>query len=669
MKKFLAVLLAVAMMLSSIPMMASAATVAHWQVSGLDGTQTRAKAYLSGVNSGDIISFFVKFATSNGGEESVDMYVRKSSDRAIYFGGSYDANGTYTGKAVYSGNAIMTYGVPCADGWYYIECMAMTTATHDFFVDGDDTYFITSAEFADIRINGTAIDASQITGVEAAESIDAPEIQGEIPAFPEPPAAAATINSASISASESLAFNFYPEFDYVDDIEDTSAEFVLADNSVVTAPLTYEIVGDTSDDNKFARVTKYQNITEPASDYDDAITVFSVGISLVPGETISFDYKPVNDGIGTDSDSIEIRPTISGSAKKAWQLKFGYGKGISLSTDATLDLGYLPTDYTNVDLGNGWYRVSFTVGAATTTGTSEGETATGNDSNNVWMRIYGADAGKVDYAIDNFTVGNSVCTFSDDSSIASGAPAEKPNYTFNYDNGGTFTMNRKEGKFWGITIEGNFTSTPVFTLAGITPQMINDQITCNVMYNNEIIGTKTASVADYLNALKTAEPDYAELADALLVYGGAAQVYTKYNTDNLAAEFTAASIASPAGPYVSNGSEDYKVKSAALHYSDTVSVVFKLVLADTSDVVVYVNGLAVEPELVSGNVYKVSTAPIMFSGLLNGQTVEIEVGGQTISSATYYGVDSAAFKFGNDNDAYGHLVNALYNVAKIAAAL
>ncbi len=645
MKKFLAVLLAVAMMLSCIPMMASAATVPVWDLA--DGGTTRLKANVSGLVAGDIITFFVRAETIEG----TSLYLRiEGQGKAVYADGS----------EVYSGKHITDKGVATDSDWYYIEAKATVAGTHDLFVDGVTNAW---AQIADVKINGVAVSDDQITLATKNETaIEAPTITGTITPWPVP---TATIDTASISLAESLAFKFYPSFEHVDDIEATSAQFVFADGTTKDVAFGYEVTGG-GDDNTFARVNKYA-LVGGTSTYDDEMIAVLLGVNLVPGETISFDYKPLS----YELDECEIRPCVGTSAQKNWRLYFEYGEDASLESDATKDLGYLPTDIANTDLGNGWYRLSFTVGAATTTGTSAGDTATTIASDKLWVRFYGKSVGKIDFALDNLTVGDSICTFPE-GCVVSGQAAEKPSYTYKFDDSNdTFTFARKEGKFFSADVVGSTISTPCFVLEGITPQMINDEITCNVIYNDEVIGSKTTSVAAYLNSLAAEEPDYADLANQLLVYGGAAQVYTKYNTANLAAEYVAFDLASPAAPDLAGNSDagsDYRVKSAALHYSDAVSVIFKLTLADT-DCTVKINGEAADLTDLGNGVYSVSTGALKFSELKDAQTVSIEVGGNVVASVTYYGAASAAYKFGNDNNAYGHLVNALYGVATLAGAL
>jgi hypothetical protein len=60
-----------------------------------------------------------------------------------------------------------------------------------------------------------------------------------------------------------------------------------------------------------------------------------------------------------------------------------------------------------------------------------------------------------------------------------------------------------------------------------------DEIAYSVKKNGTEVKAGTTSIAQYLTDLKTKAPAYAELADALLVYGASAQKYFNYETDNL----------------------------------------------------------------------------------------------------------------------------------------
>ncbi len=171
MKKFIAALFVVAMVFSMCSM-AFAASVNCYDMTTGDHENTRTKLTVDGVKAGDTISFYVKFTSEDTAGEGLSMYCRADGTCATYA----------DGEEVYSGQHISKYGVPCNDGWFYIECTATADGTHDIHVDGADKIVVSAAQIAGLKINGVEVAASAVGASTGSSTIEEPVKSAEAPA-------------------------------------------------------------------------------------------------------------------------------------------------------------------------------------------------------------------------------------------------------------------------------------------------------------------------------------------------------------------------------------------------------------------------------------------------------------------------------------------------------
>ncbi len=208
----------------------------------------------------------------------------------------------------------------------------------------------------------------------------------------------------------------------------------------------------------------------------------------------------------------------------------------------------------------------------------------------------------------------------------------------------------------------------------LTPRELMDEITLKC--GDDVLGTYTFA---YYLELVAADPNYTEIANAALNYGTATQVYTGWNTDNLAKADYAAGLTEAV-----TGTQDYWIDAqdtAAQLYSAYISfdskIVVNVTVKDWTDktYTVYQNyGETNEADItanvqVNGTDAVISTNGILAGELLNDFSVTIDDG--TNYATVYYNLlDYILFVEANSADAnLKTLVRALYAYAEAAANL
>ncbi len=161
MKKFIAALLAVVMVVSVASFAFAESTTAY--VMQLRSGDDRARVWItSAVDTDDVISFWVKPVGVDGNEAvDADMYARiDSSSNVAYY---LDAEGNLTENDVYSGSHIAANAIKkTADGWYYIECVPSVASTDGYELSVDATNVaggkLGTCLIADVKVNGEAVE-------------------------------------------------------------------------------------------------------------------------------------------------------------------------------------------------------------------------------------------------------------------------------------------------------------------------------------------------------------------------------------------------------------------------------------------------------------------------------------------------------------------------------
>lgn len=238
-----------------------------------------------------------------------------------------------------------------------------------------------------------------------------------------------------------------------------------------------------------------------------------------------------------------------------------------------------------------------------------------------------------------------------------------------------FTMNGVETT---VSAEAEkYNGLYVFTLGGIAPQCMGDEIVAELIYEGTAALTKTYSVKQNLIDLlaDVANADDNELKTLIyntLAYGAEAQKYTGYKTDalvNAGYEALATQNAQPADAHVLSALKDgatASFKSAAVEFGDVNKIIVKINATDVANVTLKVGETALTLTKVSDGVYAATTDAISALNLGAKVGFNLYVGEDLVQTLTYSVNDYASRKW--DDAEMGALVKALYNYG-VAARL
>ncbi len=215
-----------------------------------------------------------------------------------------------------------------------------------------------------------------------------------------------------------------------------------------------------------------------------------------------------------------------------------------------------------------------------------------------------------------------------------------------------------------------------FSYMGINPQCMADTIKAELICDGKVLATKedycvkaycdsqiTAGDLEYtkqqLKAFKTLIAD-------MLVYGGAAQEYKGYNTENLAnaSEWIkdfASKFAEPVGVKKVTGNEDEnnRVKSVGLNMANVIKIYFKFFAE--KDSTVKLNGEIVDISTLKtdNGAYVLYTEDIKATGFDDVYTLTIENDNGTLSTVDYN--VNAYIATMHDEPEIANITEALYN--------
>lgn len=216
-----------------------------------------------------------------------------------------------------------------------------------------------------------------------------------------------------------------------------------------------------------------------------------------------------------------------------------------------------------------------------------------------------------------------------------------------------------------VTFDGETVTYPVAALtagedgtyrvtANVAAAQMNDDITVQVVNGDNIVVDKTYTICQYINTIlgDSYMEKYHEVAKELLNYGGAAQVYFEYNTDNLVNEGLDG---------VGANDVPEKAETEMVITGEAEGISFygaSLVLENKVAVRFYFTGSGedIEGAVTVGNMFYVEKADIMPQDL--DEAVTVEVAGLTVSySPMNYMVRMSAKGSAN----LKALLKALYN--------
>ncbi len=248
----------------------------------------------------------------------------------------------------------------------------------------------------------------------------------------------------------------------------------------------------------------------------------------------------------------------------------------------------------------------------------------------------------------------------------------------------TFSINGYTQTVNGVT-EGDRVK---FVFDGIAPQWMGDTITAVLSINGTVIQTADYSVIRYLEKLmgtpatelgmseEQYDAMYALVGD-LVVYGGAAQVFTGHNTDALVSEGMTGTefqtIQSTDAQKTDEGGEGGITFTAATVFFDSVNaLMFKFTAADLSDVTFTVkvnDGTESEISYVDNGdgTYTIATDGILAQQFDDIYTVTAYRNGEKAATLTY-SVKSYVYAKQTDDGHMAALAKALYNYGIAAKA-
>lgn len=214
------------------------------------------------------------------------------------------------------------------------------------------------------------------------------------------------------------------------------------------------------------------------------------------------------------------------------------------------------------------------------------------------------------------------------------------------------------------TVEGVTSTDDVFTINGIAPHQMGDTVTATLYKNGEAVHTIEYSIATYLNSVISGAQFTANdkaLAEALLIYGAAAQKHQNYNTGALVTTDTPTVDEADKPESIlkqyqeSKNIDGVSFTSVGVNF-DYVNRLYITLTAADKNVTVKVNGK--DAEIVDGRVLTDAIAPADFD---ETYTFELYVDGVLYQTVEYSVNSYINAKWDTD------LAKALYNYAAAVA--
>ncbi len=223
-----------------------------------------------------------------------------------------------------------------------------------------------------------------------------------------------------------------------------------------------------------------------------------------------------------------------------------------------------------------------------------------------------------------------------------------------------------------------------FVFDGVAPQWIGDTITAELIVDGAVMATKEYSVKEYLDALKAktaeelgfSEAKYAAmitLVNDLLVYGGAAQVYTGHEGALVSEGVTGSTFTNIGATDAGKQNGTYVTFTGATVFFDSVNTLrFKFSATDLTGVVLKVKingGEEIEISYVDNGdgTYTIETEAIYAYCFDDVYTVTAYKDGVADATLTY-SVKSYVYSKQDGTDKIAALAKATYNYGISAKA-
>ena len=205
-----------------------------------------------------------------------------------------------------------------------------------------------------------------------------------------------------------------------------------------------------------------------------------------------------------------------------------------------------------------------------------------------------------------------------------------------------------------------------FAFNNIAPQCMGDLINAELLENGVVVDSKEGysikENAEHLLTEYASDEALVSLANALLIYGAAAQEYKNYKTDALVTDSTLTDLAKPESTDMTITESTLAgvgFTAAGVWFDYNNKIYIKLTAQTEGTVALLINGEKAELT-AEGNGYVAYTDAISATGFADIYTVELTVDGEVVQTLTY-SVNSYAYsKWSTENEAMRSLARALY---------
>lgn len=212
------------------------------------------------------------------------------------------------------------------------------------------------------------------------------------------------------------------------------------------------------------------------------------------------------------------------------------------------------------------------------------------------------------------------------------------------------------GKTYTLAAEAITETTYKFAFKGIAPQQMAENIKATLYVNEKAVAQiNNYSVEKNLKAILAADASLADIVNAVLAYGDAAENYKGVEGGVTAPEATETVIGAEENKLSLNNASDFGFTAAGVNFDSANKIYVKFHV--DGEFKFYVNGTEAEIEKTEDGNYKYYTTDLTAKQFNDEFTFEIEVNG--VKATLVYSVNTYAYAMQNDAE-MAALVKALY---------
>ncbi len=212
------------------------------------------------------------------------------------------------------------------------------------------------------------------------------------------------------------------------------------------------------------------------------------------------------------------------------------------------------------------------------------------------------------------------------------------------------------GKTYTLAAEAITETTYKFAFKGIAPQQMAENIKATLYVNEKAVAEiNNYSVEKNLKAILAADASLADIVNAVLAYGDAAENYKGVEGGVTAPEATETVIGAEENKLSLNNANDFGFTAAGVNFDSANKIYVKFHV--DGEFKFYVNGTEAEIEKTEDGNYKYYTTDLTAKQFNDEFTFEIEVNG--VKATLVYSVNTYAYAMQNDAE-MAALVKALY---------